>query len=1496
MSKQKQKSVGQQNTRVEDLTQALTETSHRSQRLTKHMEISAQISQVIASTLDIEKLNKQIVRTIKNGFGFHYVAIFLIDNSAQWAVLHEATGKGGQTMKKGGYRLPIDDQSIIGQVSQTRKPCFFYFQQKKERNGQDGKYHHTPPNPHARRHLEMVLPLIANDQLVGTLHVQSAKGATFEQDDVFTLQNIADQIASAIEKAQLYLEAISERDKTSLLYEISTALSTALDFDTITTTAVSFASRLGATSGEIHLLADTGEVYFKSTYPERNDLSDPERQTVVRRILAEGLEAWVLEHDQSALILDTGDDDRWLPIEYTDQTISVRSIICSPIKVGRDQLKGAISFVHPEPHHFNEQDLTRLGTLASQIAVALENTMLVNDIQHNLQETHLMLDISRQLASAMNINDVYAALVNSIMTIGPERCVLYMCDEVDGSALQYTEIVFVGDTDPAARKKGVGYRLSLADYPTLEEIIETQETLVVRDVNTDEHLSEREREFLLKFRSQGVVINPLVARGRVIGLISIEYRTAYDFNERELAMYRTLCNQTTIAIENARQIHRSETALAETQLLYRAGRVLAGAADLREVLEEALVEFLYSLGLDRGGITLLTPDGKQGELVVYVDDSQVQDIEGLKFPIVEGIPYQDILLSGQPFSSFDVTNDPRLKDFLSFSQEKLPKSLLEAPLIIQGETVGWIGADAVDEHRMFSQREVDLARAMADQIAIAIQNRRLLEQTRRRAEQLKAVAEVGESVSRMIDLDEVLSHTVDLIRDRFGFYHVSIFLLDEVGEWAVVLASTGEVGKIMVERPHRLQVGSQSIVGYVTSKAKPRIALDVGVDAVHFNNPLLPDTRSEMALPLISRGAVIGALDVQSVKPNAFSDEDIETLQIMADQVTAAIQNARLFEQTQRRLMEQATLYGIGTKMGATLELQEATDNLVVETAEALNAAECALTLIKENSLHTVSNYVRKDSSHSIKEYRDEHFDLSNSACLAKVMKTKQELVFHVDAPTPIDANSSEFDYLTAHNGTAFVIIPVLLRNDVIAFLEVYDNKPHRRFKQHNISLLDSIALQAANTIENIRLLQAAQYRSNLLQTSAEVSRAASSILDVDELIQASVNLIRESFGFYYVGLFLVDEAKEWAVLKAGSGEAGRLQVEANHRLEIGDESMIGWSVAHRQARIALDVGEDAVWFNNPYLPDTHSEMALPLISRDEAIGAITVQSVERGAFSDEDIILLQTMADQLANAIQNARFFTQTQKALSETETLYEITQELLSARDEDGVYQLAMEAISLSGIDSSAIYMYIDDPSGTETEPIIEQKAIWTTTGDPIYPNGTRFKASELVIEQLVPLHDSLLIEDIDQDPRLTDIVRKSLKLIRIKSLLVLPLSTYQNRLGFVLVAYKTSKKTFTKQQTRFYNTIIQQMVVALENLRLLEASQRRARREEIIREISGKIRSTTNIDDILKTTVTELSKVLGAPRGGVTLGLDASTTTQNSNQVDNKQDTAVKTSPKT
>lgn len=177
---------------------------------------------------------------------------------------------------------------------------------------------------------------------------------------------------------------------------------------------------------------------------------------------------------------------------------------------------------------------------------------------------------------------------------------------------------------------------------------------------------------------------------------------------------------------------------------------------------------------------------------------------------------------------------------------------------------------------------------------------------------------------------------------------------------------------------------------------------------------------------------------------------------------------------------------------------------------------------------------------------------------------------------------------------------------------------------------------------EEMKLLTTLQRRNMQLLASSEVARASTQILDIQELLTRCVDLIRTHFGFYYAAIFLIDSAGEWAVLRAATGEAGHKLLEVGHKLGVGSQSMVGWVTANNAARIALDVGEEAIRFDNPYLPKTRSEMALPLRVRNEVIGALDVQSTSLHAFSDEDIQTIQMMADQVAIAIDNARLFSE--------------------------------------------------------------------------------------------------------------------------------------------------------------------------------------------------------------------------------------------------------------
>ncbi len=179
------------------------------------------------------------------------------------------------------------------------------------------------------------------------------------------------------------------------------------------------------------------------------------------------------------------------------------------------------------------------------------------------------------------------------------------------------------------------------------------------------------------------------------------------------------------------------------------------------------------------------------------------------------------------------------------------------------------------------------------------------------------------------------------------------------------------------------------------------------------------------------------------------------------------------------------------------------------------------------------------------------------------------------------------------------------------------------------------------------------QRRVSQLRTAAEISRAISRITDPDTLLQQVADLIQQRFGLYYVGIFMIEPSHRYAVLQAGTGEAGRTMKEQKHRLLIGGTSMIGWCINNRQPRIALDTGREAVRFNNPLLPNTRSELALPILSREEVLGAMTIQSDQPNAFDQNDIIVLQGIADSLAIAIENSRLFAEMHRNLEEIRSL---------------------------------------------------------------------------------------------------------------------------------------------------------------------------------------------------------------------------------------------------
>jgi GAF domain-containing protein len=224
-----------------------------------------------------------------------------------------------------------------------------------------------------------------------------------------------------------------------------------------------------------------------------------------------------------------------------------------------------------------------------------------------------------------------------------------------------------------------------------------------------------------------------------------------------------------------------------------------------------------------------------------------------------------------------------------------------------------------------------------------------------RADEILTAAEIAREASSTLNIDELLSKAVNLVRDRFGFYHSSIFLLDPLGQDAVLRESTGEAGRLMKEHGHKLAVGSKSIVGQATARGEAVIVHDVTDDPTHFPNPLLPNTRAELALPLKVGSRILGAVDVQSTQTGAFTLENISILGILADQLAVAVDNAELFASTQdmlgkHRLLHQITI-AASTANGLTEAMERAVNGLVI----AQVADRAGVLLASRGELETVA-------------------------------------------------------------------------------------------------------------------------------------------------------------------------------------------------------------------------------------------------------------------------------------------------------------------------------------------------------------------------------------------------------------------------------------------------------------------------------------------------------------------------------------------------------------
>lgn len=553
---------------------------------------------------------------------------------------------------------------------------------------------------------------------------------------------------------------------------------------------------------------------------------------------------------------------------------------------------------------------------------------------------------------------------------------------------------------------------------------------------------------------------------------------------------------------------------------------------------------------------------------------------------------EDEELQGQPLSRF-LTQEANV-----LLQAALATALEEG--IWQGEMTleTWTGRELPVSQVLTVHRAADGTPLYFSTIARDITSIR--ETLKRRSRQVQVTTEIAQRIALADELGELYEQVVTQVQEQFGYYHTQLLRMDEGSDVLRLAYGYGETGRQMLAEGYTIPMGI-GLAGQAAARKQTVLRPDLSQEGTWRSHPLLPETVGEMAVPIQLGNEVLGILDVQSDKKGQLSEEDQLVLEGLCGQIAVTMETTRLRQETTTRLQELTNLQRLMSREGWQ---------------------ELRMTRPSERLAYLFDHTVVQPM---------------NLQALLPGSNGKSNGNPAGEAPDPL------------------ISFPLRIRGEVIGTLGVEDNAQNPLSDEER-DLLNAVSVQVAEALENARLLEQTQKRAVELETVSRVGAATSTILESERLLEAVVDLTKQSFNLYHAHIYLLDEAAEQLVLVAGAGHVGEIMKSEGWRIGLSQRSLVARAATTRHGVIANDVRREEGFLPNPLLPATRSELAVPMIASNRLLGVLDVQSDQPNYFTEADIRIQTAMATQIAVALQNAMLFEEqleTAEKLREVERL---------------------------------------------------------------------------------------------------------------------------------------------------------------------------------------------------------------------------------------------------
>ncbi len=1164
-----------------------------------------------------------------------------------------------------------------------------------------------------------------------------------------------------------------------------------------------------------------------------------------------------------------------------------KSFLCAPLK-REGKVAGYISLQNMDRENaFTESDVRLLQTLTNSMSVALENARLFDEVQKRNQEITEALeqqtatsDILRVIAtSPTDIQPVLNAVAqNATALSGSDEAAIFrveddqmvMAANYDGAAFGRAPEAPIGKAFPLDRTSIAGCAIldkKIWHVPNIE---------VEKDFPLSKSIQKRHLAFLAV---------PLIREGQAIGVIFLRRKEAIPFSEKQIELVQTFADQAAIAIENVRLFDETQRLLKETD--QRAAE-LAIINSVQEGLASKLdIQAIYDLVGDKvreifnaQTVLLATFDQEKNLMYrhylvmksrrLYVDPTPISKVWA--YFIRRGQTWLTNNNLAAELKEIDPDYTPPIKE------GGLPKAALGIPLMIKGELRGVLDLENMDSENVFSESDVRLLQTLGNSMSIALENARLFDETQRllketeqRAAELAIINSVQEGLASKLDMQAIYDLVGDKIRDIFHAQGTAIFLFDHETQIADIPYC------FLRERFPAAPAPFSPIAKLVITTTQPT-KFDTNEQYRALGGRIVEsgeEYKSGMYAPLIAGKAVRGMIGIASLeKEHAYSDSDLRLLTTLANSMSVALENARLFDETQRLLQETeqrnaelAVINSVQHGLASKLDMQAIYDLLGKKIQEIFDVAEVEISSYDPQSQMISFPYW------SSKNGRVNAEPLPLGKGLNSVMiQTRQPLILRNEAEILAHGAVIPAAYKDRESFVrkSFIGVPIISGDQAIGAISLHDEDRENAYGESELNLLNTLASSMGVAIENARLFEAERQRAAELQIINSVQEGLASKLDMQAITDLVGDKIGEIFKTHVVSIALYDRQNNLIHYP--------YMIERGKRQSIASRPPHGIRLHVIQTRQPIIINQDVhqanIQYGNPVLSgeEPKSGVFVPMIVGNEVTGVISLQNLEQeNAFPESDVNLLTTLASSMSVALENARLFAEVQKSNREiTEALEQqtATSEILqviasSPTDVQPVMNVIVEnATQLCGASFGLLYRLHGEAFSLEAYAGLPEENAEIFRKNP--PRLDRASLSGRVALE----RRTIQIEDVLADTEYIYGAQSGAQAaIGYRTALGVPILRESEVLGYLAIG-RRDVNPFNKREIDLVTTFANQAAIAMENVRLfnettrlLKETEQRAQELTIINSVQEGLASKLDMQAIYDLVGDKIREIFDA-----------------------------------